>query len=255
MMNRINNKTPYQTTSTKKLTMKNYRTLIVEDEIIIADTIKRYIQKQGYDVIGTANSYEEATDLYQKEQPDITLLDISLSGSKTGIDVAQYIQSQRDACPFIFLSSQTDRLSIESARATFPSGFLTKPIQKTSLFTTMEMAIYAHHTKKKQQRANMKLTDRQKTYLINWEDILYLEADHIYVKVKTTKYGEILQRTPLKELITQLPTDQFVQSHRSYVVNLKKVNDWDNTNLYIQGEAIPLSRSNRKTVLNNLEKR
>ncbi|MEL6942034.1 MAG: response regulator transcription factor [Bacteroidota bacterium] len=236
--------------------MKNYRALIVEDEILIADTIKRYVQRKGYKVVGTAISYEEATDLYKKERPDITLLDISLSGSKTGVDVAQFIRAQDDACPFIFISSQTDRLSIESARETLPSGFLTKPIQQTSLFTTMEMAIYAHYnTRQKKQQGAIKLMDGQKNYRIHWDDILYLEADHIYVKVKTTNHGEILQRTSLKELMTQLPTNQFIQSHRSYVVNMKRVNDWDNASIYVQDQPISLSRSNRRNIVNKLKNR
>ena len=104
--------------------MLRYRTLIVEDEIIIADTIKRYLQKQGHEVVGTAISYEEATEIYKKEQPDIALLDIRLSGSKTGIDVAHFIQEQNDATPFIFLSSQLDSRSINAAKQTYPSGYL-----------------------------------------------------------------------------------------------------------------------------------
>jgi len=113
--------------------MKNYKILIVEDEVIIADTIKRYLTQNGHQVVGNAISYQEAESIYIEKKPDLVLLDIRLSGTKTGIDVAYFIQQQTDPKPFIFLSSQLDSRSLNSAKETFPAGYLSKPIQKNTL--------------------------------------------------------------------------------------------------------------------------
>ncbi|MEL6943003.1 MAG: response regulator [Bacteroidota bacterium] len=232
--------------------MTHYRTLIVEDEILIADTLKRYLQKQGHEVVGTAISYEEATDIYQKEQPDLTLLDIRLSGSRTGIDVAKFIQTQSHTCPYIYLSSQLDSHSIDNAKSTFPSGYLTKPIQKSSLYTTIEMAMYAY-----QYRNNMAETiqifDGSKNHQVNIDDILYLEVDHVYVQVNLKNGRRLLQRASLRDLLDQLPTQQFIQTHRAFAVNKKEISRWDSGHLYIQNTPIPVSRTRKKEVANFLK--
>jgi len=65
--------------------------LIVEDEILIAETIKTYLNERGHIITEIAISYEEAIDAYQREQPDVILLDVRLYGKKSGIDVAEYL--------------------------------------------------------------------------------------------------------------------------------------------------------------------
>lgn len=228
--------------------MKNYKILIVEDEIIIADTLKRYLTKGGHQVVGNAISYQEAESIYIKKQPDLVLLDIRLSGSKTGIDVACFIQKQTDPKPFIFLSSQLDSRSVNSAKETFPAGYLSKPIQKDSLNTSIEIAMHNFQNQRKKEPV-ISLNNGIKNYCIPCTEILFLEADHIYVKVHTKSYGVIIQRGTLKEMLDLLPEEKFIQTHRSFVVNLDMVNYWDNQSLLIENTSIPLSRSRRKEVL------
>ncbi|MEM8526543.1 MAG: response regulator [Bacteroidota bacterium] len=234
--------------------MTHYRTLIVEDEVLIADTLKRYLQKQGHEVVGTAISYEEATEIYQKEKPDLTLLDIRLNGQKTGIDVAQFIQNQSYSCPYIYLSSQLDSHSINCAKSTFPSGYLTKPIQKASLHTTIEMAMYAHQYRRGEVgTTTIQIFDGSRNHQIATEDITYLEVDHVYVQINLKNGKQLLQRSSLGEILDQLPNQQFVQTHRAFAINKKEVNHWDSSHLYVQNISIPVSRARRKEVANFLK--
>lgn len=228
--------------------MTYYRTLIVEDEIIIADTLKKYLQKQGHEIVGTATSYEEATEMYQEKQPDLTLLDIQLAGSKTGIDVAQFIQNQPYSCPHIYLSSQLDLYSINRAKTTLPSGYLTKPIQKSSLYTTIEMAMHAHKYKQKKALTTIRISDSTKGYNIAVDDIAYLQADHIYVRVHLKNGKSLLQRSSLSGLLAQLPAQQFIQTHRTFAINKKAVSSYDEHKIYIGDKVIPVSRARKKEV-------
>jgi len=234
-------------TSENKNQMESLRILIVEDEILIADMIKRYLVKEGHQVIGTAISFEEAVHLYSLQKPDIALLDIRLSGPKTGIDFAQVLRKEPQPIPFIYLTSQMDKITINKAKETLPAGYLTKPIQKYSLYTTIEIAMH-NHVVKKGNKQNITLADGTKKYQTNFKDILYLQADHIYVKVNLQNGMQILQRGTLKELMEQLPSEKFIQTHRSFVINTDHVDQWDTQNIYIKGHEIPLSRSRRKTI-------
>lgn len=228
--------------------MTRYRTLIVEDEITIANTLKTYLQKRGHEIVGTATSYEEATEIYQEQQPDLTLLDIQLSGLKTGIDVAQFIQTQSYVCPHIYLGSQLDRSSINRAKTTLPSGYLTKPIQKSSLYTTIEMAMYAHQHKSKRASKTIRISDSTKGHNIAVEDIAYLQADHIYLQVHLKNGKRLLQRSSLSGLLAQLPAQQFIQTHRTFAINKKAVSSYDDTKIYIRDKVIPVSRARKKEV-------
>jgi two-component SAPR family response regulator len=120
--------------------------LIVEDEIIIADSIKRYLTKMGHEIIGIAISYKQALDILGNIKPDIVLLDIHLNGRKTGIDLANYIKTNLHI-PYIYLSAQVSSDIFHAAKLSRPSGFISKPIQKENLYTTIEIALYNYINK------------------------------------------------------------------------------------------------------------
>jgi len=227
--------------------MKTYRILIVEDEVLIADTIERYLLKKGHEVVGKAISYKEAKALLLREQPELILLDIRLSGKRTGIDFARYLQQQPQPTPFIFLTSQVDSQSIDAAKSTFPAGYLSKPIQRNSLYTTIEIAMHNYQAQE-EEKETIRLYNGKQYYQVPVENILYLQADHTYVRIAIKNAREVLQRATLKETLDQLPEGLFVQTHRSYAVNLKQVNRWDHEYLYIEDDAIPISRGRRKEV-------
>ncbi len=233
--------------------MSSYRILIVEDEILIADTIQRYLRQKGHETVGMAISYEEAIQLYRDEQPDLTLLDIQLSGTKTGIDVAHFIQDEPTVTPFIFLTSQIDSQSINGAKVTFPAGYLSKPIQKNSLYATIEMAMHSYQMQE-QEKEMIRLYNGKQYYQVPVEDILYLRADHIYVHIVLKGDKKVLQRSTLRETLDQLPEGIFVQTHRSYAVNLRQVSQWESDQLYVQDDAIPISRGRRKEVIKLLKR-
>lgn len=228
--------------------MKAYKILIVEDEILIADHIARYLSQKGHQVVGIAISYEEAKTLYHKTQPNLVLLDIRLNGPKTGIDFAYYLKQQANPIPFIYLTSQLDQRSINLAKTTLPGGYLTKPVQKESLYTTIEMLMYQHWVKQREAKSILQLNNGIQQFEVPVQEILYLQADHIYVRVHMADEHYILQRGTLKELLKQLPTDQFIQTHRSFVINIQQVSHWDKEAIYVGEKALPVSRSRRKTV-------
>lgn len=224
------------------------KVLIVEDEILIADSIKRFLTEKGYTVVGIAITYEEAVQAFEDEAPDLVLLDIRLNGVKTGIDVAHFINNHPQKKPFIFLTSQVDRNNIENAKNTFPSGYLSKPIQQESLNATIEVILHSFNLKTK-NKSLVRLNDGNTKFLISIEEISFIQAEHVYIRVYRKDGDYILHRSTLKDFLTKLPQDQFIQTHRSFVVNKKHINSWDTSSIYIGSHEIPMSRSKKKEVL------
>lgn len=232
--------------------MRPNNILIVEDEVIIADTIQRYLETKAYKVVGSAISYAEAEQLYDQKKPDLVLIDIRLSGARTGIDFARFLRRQSSPIPFVYLTSQLDSRTLDAAKATFPAGYLSKPIQKESLYATIEIAL---HNYRAQEREAPKLVVQTSTgnHLVPLEDILYLQAEHIYVKVILAEDKSLVQRGSLKQLLDDLPADQFVQTHRSYAVNQRKITRWNNEAVYLGDTVVPVSRSRRNEVQARLD--
>jgi len=231
----------------------SFKVLIVEDELLIARSLERYLLQKGYQVVGIAISYEEATALYQTTRPDLSLLDIRLNGTKTGIDVAHFINQETHSTPFLYLTSQIDRNNLAAAKATFPTGYLTKPVQKESLYATIEVAMFKYFSNKK-ETANITVFDGTTNHNILLKDILFLQSEHIYVQIHLKNNQTIVPRISLKDLLAKLPENQFIQTHRSFAINLQNVSSWDNEHIYLQEKTVPVSRSRKKAVLSYLKK-
>lgn len=119
--------------------MRKIRVLIVEDEFITADHIADILVEAGFEALTPALNYSEAIELL-KEKPDVAILDINLGASKSGIDLAHYL-NENVGIPFVFLSSYVDQGTLDRAKKTFPKGFLTKPYKANDFKAALEMAL------------------------------------------------------------------------------------------------------------------
>lgn len=84
------------------------------------------------------------------------------------------------------------------------------------------------------------------------ENILFARAEHVYVNIFFSNNQRVVQRSSLSGLLGQLPNSEFLQVHRSFVVNLRWVESWTKETVTVGGKHIPISRSRRKDVLQRL---
>lgn len=225
------------------------RILIVEDEVLIAETIKLLLELQGHEVPDICISYEEAVAAYHKEKPDLVILDIRLYGDKSGIDFANFLQNQAETTPFIYLTAQYDRRIFNLALETTPYGYLAKPIQKESLWTTIETA-YQIHQQGKAPDLELTIFDGQKNHRVKDKEIICIKSDHVYANVHLVDGRKIVTRTPLGQFLQNIQSKLLFQCHRSYIINTKHVNSWDNdTVTLVDGQKIPVSRSKRQVLM------
>jgi len=119
----------------------NLNILIVEDEPIIAEDISGFLIDKGYSVADVCYSKKEALDYLDQHTPDLALLDINLDHHDEGIDIGHFISNNKKL-PFIFLTSYTDKNTIDKAKLTHPMGYISKPINFNSLFSTIEISLF-----------------------------------------------------------------------------------------------------------------
>lgn len=129
--------------------------LIVEDDIITATVIRKYLEKNNYNVVEIIEDGEKAVDIAKTKKPDLILMDIFLKDSIDGIEVAQRIKKSIDI-PVIYLTADSSTATIERAKITEPFGYLVKPVDSAVLITNIELTL------QKQISYNKKILDALK---------------------------------------------------------------------------------------------
>jgi DNA-binding LytR/AlgR family response regulator len=230
--------------------MPEIKIAVVEDEIIIADSICDTLNELGYIALEPAVTYTEALKTIEKHNPDLAILDIQLSGKKDGIELAWKIKEDYDI-PFIFLTSNADKLTVERAKRVAPPAYLVKPFNRDELFTAIEIAIFNH------AKANAEMDDtavikdaifiKQKSVFqkVLFSDILVIKSDHVYLELIMANDKVVVVRDSLNEFIKRL-TNRFFRVHRGYIINLDHLTGIDNHIVVIGGKyEIPIGKNYR----------
>jgi len=135
--------------------MSDYKILIVEDEFIEAMSFEQSLKCSGYDVIGIASTGEDAIEKVTNFKPDLVLMDILLKGEMDGIEVAAQIKENFDI-PVVYLTAHPEESAVQRAKLTSPYGYIIKPVDKTDLKNTIELALYEHEMKSKLKKSENK---------------------------------------------------------------------------------------------------
>lgn len=230
--------------------------LIVEDEMLIAANIGTQLETLGYEVAGIFPRGEEAIKAVQNEKPDLVLMDIRLKGELDGIETASQMQKE-GPMPIIYLTANADDEHFERAKATNPYAFIAKPFKKLDLQRALELSALRIQKESVELLAEpkvLKLDDRifvrQNDLMckILIADILYLEADRNYCQVFTRDKSYLLINT-LKNMEAKLPIDTFQRIHRSYIVNLKQVNEFNHNHITVGNKILPMSKELRPELM------
>lgn len=239
--------------------------LIVEDNVIIADDMQSMLEEIGYNIVANVIDYESAIEALENNHVDLALLDVILATEKTGIDVGKYIRENKNI-PFIFVTSNSDKATVENAKSVKPNGYLVKPFEQQDLFTSIEIALSnfneqaaadANTTEKEVNGSNSVLRNsifvkkNQHYHRIPFDDIKYVKADNVYLEVHTSDKS-FLVRSAMKDYIEKLPSHQFYRAHKSYIVNLDHIEAINTRDIVINGETIPISKDFRDFVLSNM---
>ncbi|WP_080059364.1 sigma 54-interacting response regulator [Spirosoma aerolatum] len=133
--------------------------LIVEDEFVVANSLRILLRQAGYTVSGIATSAEEAYEHLQRDKHDLVLLDIRLNGSVSGIDLARKLKTENIA--FVYLSANSSQKVLEEAKKTEPYGFLVKPFREKDLLVALDIAVYLHKNKLESKLQQEALLEKQ----------------------------------------------------------------------------------------------
>ena len=114
--------------------------LIVEDEIIPANYLKKTLLQEGYDVLEIEDRGANAILRAKKEKPDVIFMDVMLKDNISGCDAALEISRVHPEIQMIFLTAYSDKEMIEFAVKSKAFAYLLKPYRDKEILATLELA-------------------------------------------------------------------------------------------------------------------
>lgn len=239
------------------MTMSGVRILIIEDELLVAEQLKNTLITQGYEVLDIVDNAADAKRALMVYQLDIVLIDIKLRGEEDGISIAQHI-NQQHRLPIIFISSLIDQETVDRAKVCKPSAYLVKPYNASELYIALNMALFNFESSLVANPLSQQAPSQNDHYLINEhifvrdkhrferiniEDVLWLKAESSYVSIVTESKGYLLTTETLKSFLDKVSSRLLQRVHRSYAVNLQKVEAIEGNRLFVGEKEIPVSKN------------
>jgi PAS domain S-box-containing protein len=193
--------------------------LIVEDEPMMADSLRLQLEHCGYQIAALIGQGDAAVEYCKTTTPpDLVLMDIVLAGRMDGIEAARLIRENYHL-PVLYLTAYADDAFFQRAQVTEPYAYLLKPSSSREIQLAIEVALYRHKTEKAARHAlTAALSERTEELAVARQNIadtlehisdafvsLDTEWRYTYINAKAC---ELLERKP-ETLIGKCIWDEF----------------------------------------------
>jgi len=196
--------------------------LIVDDEQLARQRLRKLLStNSGYQIIGEAETGEDALRKTQSSHPDVVLMDIRMPGMD-GIEAARYISRMDKPPAIIFTTAYSDHAL--NAFETHAIDYLLKPIKQSRLEAALDAAkrmnkaqlSQLHEDETSGARQKICVKNRGSLELIPVEEIIYFKADQKYVTLRTAEQEYLIEES--LKLLEEEFSQQFMRIHRNALV-------------------------------------
>lgn len=227
-----------------------YRCLVVEDEPLAQNVLKKYIGEHPLlELAAVCSDAVEAQQWLARQQAAIVFLDINLP-RLSGISFLKSLSRP----PLVIFTTAYPEFAAEGFELD-AIDYLVKPFSFERFLKAVNKAL------EKFERAapggalaatSIFIKADKKVYKVNLADILYIEALDDYVKVVIAQ-GHYLVHDTLKSLQEELPAEQFIRVHKSYIIASNKIVFIEGNYVKIGEKDIPIGASYREAVFARLK--
>ena len=228
--------------------------MIVDDEPMAREIISSFVGKiHNLELVATCKNVSEAFSVLQKESIQLIFLDINMP-EISGLSLAKSIQHKSQV---IFTTAYRE-YAIEGFDLQ-AVDYLLKPISFDRFLKAVQKYFDLHVSKeiiKQEIVSEAKETfifvrSDRKMVKVRFKEINYIESLSDYVKIFTDK-ETIITRETISNIESKLPSNEFLRTHRSYIVSIPKIDSFTNEFLELDKKAIPIRRSYKENVLQKL---
>ncbi len=221
--------------------------LIVDDEPLSQDVIIDFVNAcPELNLVGVCKDALEAGEHLKRDKIDILFLDINMP-KLSGIG---FVKSLKEPPLFVIITAYPE-FAIEGFEID-AVDYLLKPASFERFRTAVNRLIERFSENEKPAVSqHLMVRSNKKDYRINFDELLYLEAQGDYVRFVTTENALMVHGT-LKEFIAKIPKNGFERIHKSYVISLSKVVYLEGNQVSIAGHKLPVSLSYKDELIKKL---
>jgi len=229
---------------------EKYRILLIEDDPAISNVVELNLKLDNYDVFLAADG-EEGLNMVKETNPDLIILDVMMP-KMDGWQVLMQLKNEDKTkdIPVIMLTAIDDEQSKVIGLRGGADDYVPKPFSPLELAARVKVILnrvgrarrISSETSKEASRLDQIPVQKGDTIkLVPIEDIYFIDTKHEYANLHTHS-DSYLTTYSLSELEKVLDRKTFFRTHRSFIVNLKKVN-----------QIIKLSRNSLIVTLNDAQ--
>ena len=210
--------------------MKQVKCVITDDEPTACEGLQRYVEKVDFlSLMGVCEDTMQLNTLLQTEQPDLLFLDIEMP-YLSGLELLASLAHP----PHVIITSAYEQYALKGYELDV-TDYLLKPISFDRFLKAVEANNFIFVR-----------SDRQ-MHKVLFKDILVVEGLENYVCIYTES-TKLLVRSTMKRMIEALPGGVFQQVHKSYLINLEKIEMIDGNRIIVGRHTVPVARNFREEV-------
>lgn len=223
------------------------KAIIVDDEPKAIELISSYLSHfNSIELVTSFRNGLKAFEYISKQPVDLVFLDINMPHI-SGISLSKMLPKH---IKIIFTTAYSE-FAVESYEIQ-AIDYLMKPISLERFTKSISRVLSTNEQLIENKQKVVLVKSGFETYRLLSEDILYLEKDSNYVNYHCENQ-KIMARETIQESLAKLP-DIFIQSHKSYIINIEKIVSYDKNFITIAKSKIPISDSFRSQLFEVLEK-
>lgn len=227
--------------------------IIVDDEPTARDIIAGHLAKiDRIEIVATCNNALEAFNHINSQKIDLIFLDINMP-EISGISFAKSINKE---IKIIFTTAYReyaiDGFDLHAV------DYLLKPISFERLLNAVNNYFEIHHKVSPVKTQETTLNDfifvrsDRRMKKVDFSEIIYVESYNDYLKIHCDN-ATIVTRETISNIEAKLPIQQFMRTHRSFIISIKRIDSFSNEELVLHNKSIPISRNYKGEVLARLE--
>ncbi len=220
---------------------KTLNTIIVEDSEVQRTVFTKLVEEHSnLNLLGDYSNGILALNSIRKNKVDLILLDIEMP-IVSGFDLLESLEEP----PMIILISNKADYALKAFDYDI-IDYLQKPVEKVRFNTAIDRALTKHNnlTSQKDEEDFVYVNVNLQKKKVCLSSIKWIQAFGDYIKLVTNE-GDFLVLSTMKAFLNRMPDNQFVRIHKSFIVNVNKVDNWSANKVEVDGTKLPMSRSRK----------
>ena len=215
--------------------------LVIEDEKEIAELVGVFLEQAGYRVVQAYDGLE-GIRLYEKEHPDLVILDVMMPGI-SGYQVCLRLR-ERWNVPILFLTAKTQDSDLTMGYSSGGDDYLAKPFRQEEVDRALDWCL--EHLPEPMQV--LPVYTEGETQELPLASVCYLEVYGHHTHIHTLQRIVVVRRS-LDDLEAAIDSPDFLRCHRSFLINMNHVQGLEGSDFRMSDRAlIPISIANQRQI-------